>query len=101
MLATPYISPPKGYKEAGFVPVYRPFCAGRHTLLLVDLGLDVKVEKTDNDVTSQIDAADHIQGEGIIERNALGDLHHTEDDDQVGAIICILALLFFPLNARM
>jgi hypothetical protein len=57
-----------------------------HTLLLVDLQLGVEVETSNDNVAGKVDGTDNVEHKRIIERNALGDLHHTQDDDQVGAI---------------
>jgi hypothetical protein len=66
------------------------------TLLLVDLQLGVEVESSNDDVAGEIDGADNVEHEGIIEGNALRHLHHTQDDDQVGAIANVSILFFAP-----
>jgi hypothetical protein len=54
------------------------------TLLLVDLQLGVEVESSNDDVAGKVDGADDVEHKRIVKGNALGDLHHTQDDDQVG-----------------
>lgn len=63
----------------------------RRTLLLVDLGHDVEVDETNDDVATDIDGADGVEHIGVLERDALRHLHHTEDDDQVGTVLILLA----------
>lgn len=63
----------------------------RRTLLLVDLGHDVEVDETNDDVATDIDSADGVEHIGVLERDALRHLHHTEDDDQVGTALILLA----------
>lgn len=58
---------------------------GRHTLLLINLHLDIKVDTSDDNVADHVKCADHVQGVWVVEWDFLGDLHHHEDDDQVGA----------------
>lgn len=60
--------------------------AERNTLLLVDLGLDIEVDAQNDHVGHDVqspDAEEHIR---VVEGNPLGDLHHPEDDDEVGTI---------------
>lgn len=60
--------------------------AENHTLLFVDLGLDIEVDAQDDHIGHNVqstDAEEHIR---VVERNPLGDLHHPEDDDEVGTI---------------
>jgi hypothetical protein len=57
---------------------------GGEVLLLVDLQLGVEVETSNDNVAGKVDGTDNVEHKRIIERNALGDLHHTQDDDQVG-----------------
>lgn len=71
---------------------------GRRTLLLVDLELGEEIETGNEDVAGKVDGADNVEYERIIEGDALRDLHHTQDDDQVGAIAKKLAL-GFPLGS--
>jgi len=59
---------------------------GGPTLLLVNQEMDVRVNGDDDHVREDVDGANDVQGIGIIERDSLGHLHHSEDDDQVGTI---------------
>lgn len=65
----------------------------RHTLLLVDGDLDVEVDGGDNQVASKVKSAGAVEHIGIIERNALRNLHHSKNDDQVGAIVNNVSIL--------
>lgn len=56
------------------------------TLLLVDLHLDVEVEQGNDNVASDVGAADAVEHKRIVERDALRDLHHAEHNDKVGAV---------------
>jgi hypothetical protein len=70
------------------------------TLLLVDLQLGVEVQSSNNDVAGKVNSANNVEHKRIIERNALRHLHHTQDDDQVGAIARYVSILVdddFPL----
>lgn len=69
---------------------------GRRTLLLVDLELGEEIETGNENVAGKVDGADNVEHERIIEGDALRDLHHTQDDDQVGAIAKKLALAVPP-----
>lgn len=55
------------------------------TLLLVNLEVAVGVHAHDDNVREDVDSADHVQDTGVVHGDLLGDLHHHEDDDQVGA----------------
>ena len=44
----------------------------------------VGVDRDDDHVGQQIDCANDVQHVRILERDSLGDLHHPENDDQVG-----------------
>lgn len=63
------------------------------TLLLVDLQLGVEVQSSNDDVAGKVDSANNVEHKRIIERNALRHLHHTQDDDQVGAITEYVSIL--------
>jgi hypothetical protein len=69
---------------------------GYRTLLLVDLQLGVEVESSNDDVAGEVDGANNVEHEGIIEGDALRHLHHAQDDDQVGAIANVSILFFAP-----
>lgn len=56
----------------------------QHTLLLVDLRLDVKVHHGDDHVGENVDSTDNVEDIWVLKIDLLGDLHHPEDDDQVG-----------------
>lgn len=58
------------------------------TVLLLDDGLDVKVDQANNKVAGNVDGANGVENLRVFERNALGDLHHTQHDDEVGATSC-------------
>lgn len=55
------------------------------TLLLVDLVLYVEVDEDNDQVAGEVETAHEIQNIGFVKRNALGYLHHTQHDDEVGA----------------
>lgn len=57
-----------------------------HTLLLVDLKVDRVVDAGNYQVAEEIDSSHGIEHIGVIERHPLGDLHQSEDDDEVGAV---------------
>ncbi|KAL3702766.1 hypothetical protein TMatcc_000078 [Talaromyces marneffei ATCC 18224] len=59
---------------------------GRYTLLLADLGLDIEVDAQNEHVGHDVESSDAEEHIGVFERNPLGDLHHPEDDDEVGTI---------------
>jgi hypothetical protein len=56
----------------------------RNTLLLVDLGLDIEVDAQDDHVGHDVQSPDAEEYIRVVERNPLGNLHHPEDDDEVG-----------------
>jgi hypothetical protein len=58
----------------------------RNTLLLVDLGLDIEVDAQDDHVGHDVQSPDAEEYIRVVERNPLGNLHHPEDDDEVGTI---------------
>lgn len=55
------------------------------TLLLVDNALNIQVDDTNEDIATNVDGANNVEHLRVVERNALRHLHHTQDDDQVGA----------------
>ena len=57
----------------------------RHTLLLINLHLHIIVNARNQDVASNVHGADHVQSVWVVEWDFLADLHHHEDDDQIGA----------------
>lgn len=63
----------------------------RHTLLSVDGVHDVEVDGEDDDIAERVKGAAEVENVGVLEGDLLGDLHHTKDDDQVGAIRIMLA----------
>jgi hypothetical protein len=67
--------------------------SNRHTLLLVDLDLSVQVDGGDDQVAGNVQSANNVQGVGIFERNSLGHLHHSKNDDNVGTVQHILGQL--------
>lgn len=56
------------------------------TLLLVNGALDIEVNSQDDDVADGIEGAAGIEDVGVFEGDLLGELHHSKDDDQVGAV---------------
>ena len=60
-----------------------------HTFLRVDLGLDVEIDARDDDVGEHVDRAHAHQDVRVVKGYLLRDLHHPEDDDQVGAVVCV------------
>lgn len=60
----------------------------RQTLLLVDQEMSVGVDGDDDYVRQDISRSHQIEGIWIIERDSFRDLHHSEDDDQVGTVTC-------------
>ena len=63
----------------------------RRTLLPVDGVHDVEVDGEDEDIAERVKSAAEVENVGVLEGDLLGDLHHTKDDDQVGAIRIVLA----------
>ena len=57
-----------------------------YTLFLVNLLLEVKVDTEDDDVGDDVQDSHTHKDTGVIEGNFLGYLHHSEDDDQIGAV---------------
>ena len=53
------------------------------TLLLVDLELDVKVKAGNQKIAGDVNGANAVQHERIIERDFLRHLHHPQHDDEV------------------
>ncbi len=58
---------------------------GWFTFLLVDFLLDVEVHADDEEVRDDVERADAHENLGVVEGDLFGDLHHAEDDHQVGA----------------
>ena len=54
------------------------------TLFAVNLGLCPQVDPHNEDVGQDIQSTDAHQNIGVIEGNLLGQLHHHQDDGQVG-----------------
>lgn len=54
--------------------------------------MDVGVEGDDDDIRQNVQSADEHQYVGVLHRNLLGNLHHHEDDYQVGTIASISSL---------
>ena len=54
------------------------------TFLLVYQEVDVGVDREDDHIGENVDCANDVQYVGVLERNSLRDLHHPEDDNQVG-----------------
>lgn len=46
-----------------------------HTILLVDLSLNVKVDARNDEIGNNVEGADAIENVRVIEGNLLGDLH--------------------------
>lgn len=47
------------------------------------------MDAEDDDIAERVKSAAEVENVGVLEGNFLGDLHHTKDDDQVGAVhIC-------------
>jgi len=68
---------------------YSNFCFPshiRHTPLLVDLQQDVTVDGSNDEVAGDVEGPDAIKDGRIVEGDLLRDLHHSENDDQVGTI---------------
>ena len=59
-------------------------CLMQRTLLLVNHQVDVGVETDDDGVRRNVHPADDVQDVGVLHGNLLRDLHHHEDDYQVG-----------------
>ena len=55
-----------------------------HTLLRVDLRLREQVQTDDDDVRKDVHGANSHQHIRVVEGHLLGQLHHHEDDAQVG-----------------
>lgn len=66
------------------------------TLLLVDLQLGVEVESSNDDVAGEVNGANDVEYERVVEGDTLRHLHHTQDDDQVGAIANVSVFFFAP-----
>lgn len=67
----------------------------RHTLLGVDLILSVQCHGKDENIGEDVASADEQQDLRILKGNLLGQLHHHQDDGEVGAAMvnfCNLAL---------
>ena len=73
------------------------------TLLFVDLQLGVEVQSSNDDVAGKVNSADNVEHKRIVKRHALGNLHHTQDDDQVGAIAKSVSFMLpiVPLSAQL
>lgn len=54
-----------------------------HTLLLVDLDLDVVVDAHNDQIAQNVEPTDAVKDIWVLEGHPLGDLHHTQDDDKV------------------
>ena len=66
---------------------------GRHTLFLVDFLLYEEIDAEDYQVGNDVQRADTHEDLGVFKWYLLGDLHHSEDDHQVGATLpSVLAL---------
>lgn len=61
-------------------------CRVSCTFLLVDLEEDPAVDGSNQKVATDVEGSDTVQNERIIERDLLGDLHHSKNDDQVGTV---------------
>ena len=44
------------------------------------------MDAEDDDVAERVKSAAEVENIGVLEGDLLGDLHHTKDDDQVGAV---------------
>lgn len=58
---------------------------GYGTILLGDLLADQVVQRDDDDVGKNVHGADTVEHVLVLEGDALGDLHHPEDDNEVRA----------------
>ena len=58
-----------------------------HTFLLVYQEVNVCIDGDDDHIGQDVDCANDVQDIGVLERDFLGDLHHPEDDDQVGTAV--------------
>lgn len=56
------------------------------------------MDAEDDDVAERVKSAAEVENIGVLEGNLLGDLHHTKDDDQVGAVHMLAS--GFPSPAR-
>jgi hypothetical protein len=56
-----------------------------HTLLLVDLHLDVEVDAGNDQVADHVEGAHAVQDVRVLEGHLLAGLHHHQDNDEVGA----------------
>lgn len=54
------------------------------TLLLIDLHLNIIVNARNHNVADNIHGADHVERIWVVEWDFLADLHHHEDDGQIG-----------------
>lgn len=62
-----------------------------HTLLLVDLKLDINVDGGNDQIAGRVERTDTVKDIGVFEGYALRHLHHPKDDDDVDAVACVLA----------
>jgi len=74
--------------RVGSAPVSR-------TLLLVDLGLRVQVQAQDENVGQDVESTDCHQDIGVFKGNLLGQLHHHQDDGQVGTVKYVREICVF------
>lgn len=58
----------------------------RHTLLLVDLQVGVQVDSQDEKIRQDIACAHQHQDLRVLKGNLLGQLHHHQDDGEVGTV---------------
>ena len=56
-----------------------------YTFLRINLHPDVEVDAHDDEIAEDIECAHSHEDVGIIEGDLFRDLHHPQDDDQVGS----------------
>lgn len=64
----------------------------QHTLLLVDLNLDVDVDSGNDQIASDVKRTNAVEDIRVFEGNALRHLHHPEDDYDVDTVACACQL---------
>ena len=58
----------------------------QHTLLLVDLNLDVDVDGGNDQIASDVKRTNAVEDIRVFEGDALRYLHHPKDDDDVDTV---------------
>ncbi len=60
-------------------------CDRGETFLCVDFALHVDIDAHDHQVGDGVESAHNVENARVFEGYLFGDLHHEQDDDQVGA----------------